>query len=91
LPILWKFFFKGILCHKLLVKKITKIATTAYNMKGCLSFFYFHILNIAKFGEIFLWMILPLEQHCKIEKIKPCFVYIYSFLHLLYWLQYQFT
>jgi len=60
LPILWK---KGIFGHKfsvILRKKIAKkiikksswpkIVTTAYNMKGCLSFFYFHILKIVKYG-----------------------------------------
>jgi len=32
--------------------KITQILPPflAYNMKGCLRFLYFHILNIAKFG-----------------------------------------
>jgi hypothetical protein len=31
-------------------KKSPKIATTTYNMKGCLRIFHFHILNIVKFG-----------------------------------------
>jgi hypothetical protein len=35
---------------KKLAKKPKKIATLAYNMKGCLRFFYFHILNVTKLG-----------------------------------------
>jgi hypothetical protein len=30
--------------------KSPKISTTAYNMKGCLRFSYFHIMNIEIFG-----------------------------------------
>jgi hypothetical protein len=53
-------FLKRIFCHKipkvitkkriLKQKKSIKVITIAYNMKAYLRFFYFHILNIAKFG-----------------------------------------
>jgi hypothetical protein len=57
-----KYFEKGILCQKFpvvsffkIIKKdiqffLPKIATTAYNMKGCFIFFCFNILNIVRFG-----------------------------------------
>jgi hypothetical protein len=32
------------------------------NMKGFLNFVYFHLLSIAKFGLIFLWMIISLAN-----------------------------
>jgi hypothetical protein len=31
-------------------EKLPKFTTFAYNMEGCLRFFYFHIWNITKFG-----------------------------------------
>jgi len=31
-------------------KNLPKVVTIAYNVKGCLRFFYFHILNTNKFG-----------------------------------------
>jgi hypothetical protein len=34
--------------HYFFWKNLPKISTIAYNMKICLRFFYFHILNIAK-------------------------------------------
>jgi hypothetical protein len=37
-------------------------------MKRCLRVFYFNILNIAKFGQIKLWIIFHLRKHHKIEK-----------------------
>lgn len=39
-------------------KKLPKVVTIVKNMKVCLRFFYFHILNITKFVQIYLWMII---------------------------------
>jgi len=44
------FFEKKKSCQKKEFKKAPKFVTIAYNMKGYLKSFYFHILNIAKIG-----------------------------------------
>ncbi len=38
--------------------KWPKIVTTTYNLKGCLRFFYFHILNVAK-----IWLNILMDGH----------------------------
>jgi hypothetical protein len=40
---------------KTLFKKSPEITTIANTVKACLRFFYFHILNIAKFGKIYTY------------------------------------
>ncbi len=51
-----------------------EIATIAYNMKRCLRFFLtFHILNIAKFDKIYLWIIVTWEKSQNWKKIKNIF------------------
>jgi hypothetical protein len=41
-------------------------------MKKLVKIFYFIILNIAKFGQIHLWIICHLRKHHKIEKKNYC-------------------
>ncbi len=61
--ILWKLFWKKNILSQISFlffkwKKLTQFVTIAYNMKGgCLIYFYFHILNVTKFGEICLWIV----------------------------------
>jgi hypothetical protein len=51
------------------LQKITlkKITTTAYNMKGCFRFVYFHILNITKFG----WLNIRMDD-CHLHNHPTC-------------------